>query len=84
MHNALAGQLPPGFRNLGGGGGGFDDFELPFGRLALACIGNGMGNQTWLSVGVRPIWEINRYSRVPPDDATWATHPETHPRNFAV
>jgi len=29
------------FQNMSGGGGGFEDLELPFGKLALAWIGNG-------------------------------------------
>jgi maltoporin len=37
------------FRNMSGGGGGVEDVKLPFGRLALAWIGNGSESDLYTS-----------------------------------
>jgi maltoporin len=47
------------FRNMSGGGGGVEDIELPFGRLALAWIGNGSESDLYTDI-YDPVEPANR------------------------
>ena len=43
------------FYNMSGSGGGFEDLELPFGKLALAWIGNGAAKRSlFLDIAALP------------------------------
>ena len=42
------------FYNMSGGGGGFEDLKLPFGKLALAWIGNGSQSDLYTDIPATP------------------------------
>ena len=42
------------FYNMSGGGGGVEDFQLPFGKAALAWIGNGSESDLYTDIAAQP------------------------------
>jgi maltoporin len=42
------------FYNMSGGGGGIEDFQLPFGKVALAWIGNGGESDLYTDITAQP------------------------------